>query len=157
MIRVDTRQAEQMMARATYHISGPGLRAIAEQIAEDLYEYAMQAFAQQRDPSTGAAWPEPAPRTLADRGFRQLLQRSGALRGSIRTRVVSAEGGATAMLTLPESGEIIRRGLVHLFGARRKKGRGSYRVPARPWLGYPMGAVKRWDELIIRASVGEGA
>lgn len=145
-----------MLGRIGQTISPAGLRAIAEVIAADLLDEARRAFSQQRDPSTGQSWAPPAPRTLRDKAFRQLLVRTGELASAVGTDVQAAEGGATASLTLPEQGYIIRRGLVHLFGAKKaRRKRAAMRLPARPWAGYPFGTIRKWGQRIIDEAVPE--
>jgi len=125
-------------------ISRTALRQVLEVMAADLLAYSRQAFDTARDPATGQAWPGPAPRTLEDAGFRSLLVRTGELRGAVSNEVRVGEGGGEAALTLPPVGPIVRRGLVHMFGAASKR----RQIPQRRWAGYPAGTVRRWAEVM---------
>ena len=132
-------------------ISRTALREVLEAMASDLLGYARGAFAAQRDPATGQAWVGPAPRTLRDAGFRSLLVRTGELLGSITSEVRLGEGGGEAALTLPPVGAVVRRGLVHMFGAQAKR----RQIPQRRWAGYPMGTVRRWAMIMRDAFARE--
>jgi hypothetical protein len=68
------------------------------------------------------------------------LVRTGELLGSISSEVRLGDYGGEAALTLPPVGAIVRRGLVHMFGAQTKR----HQIPQRRWAGYPMGTVRRW-------------
>lgn len=153
-IRILDDGARQMLDTIAVGLSRSGLRAIAMQIASDLHQLSMRAFAEQKDPSSGAPWPEPAQRTPLTPGWKSLLNVTGALQRSIKPAIEVGEGGATASLQIDAGGDVIRRGLVHLFGAKKKAKKKSspFRIPARAWAGYPFGAVRRWSELILEAT-----
>lgn len=155
LIKFRHEEVDRLLGQARRALSPAGLRSVAGQIAEDLRQFSEQAFSAKKDPSTGAAWPAPAPRTLRDVAFRELLRRSGALQRGLTTRIEAAEGGATAALVLPESGPAIAKALALYYGARKKRKKGPYRVPSRPFAGYPLGALSRWAQLILKEALGD--
>lgn len=152
-IQVKDEEAKALLERVRRGLSSRGMTRVLAQIGADLLNFSRIAFQSKRDPVTGAAWEPPAPRTLKDRGFRDLLLRTGQLVSSITGEVQVGEGGGNAALVIQGPGEIVRRGMVHLFGARKQRkkgpGRNIRRLPARVWTGYPMGAISRWNELIL--------
>jgi phage gpG-like protein len=110
---------------------------IAREASETLLEEAVRAFAEQRNPRTGAAWAQPAERTREDPGFKSLLKRSELLINSLRAGYKPNPAGARGFLNLETHPYPSRKvgtattlgvGLIHLYGVEQKTRRHFYRT-----------------------------
>ncbi len=148
----DMSAAEAFLAEAEARCQGAGVEKVAASISISLAEATADAFESQRDPRTHRAWAPPADATLHDRGFKHLLNRSGELRRAVQAGYQLVPAGARVEVEITGATDVLRRGLVHMYGVKARTRRSNRRSRLRPTAAMPARRfVGMWREDVAAA------
>lgn len=128
----DLSDAESFLAAAEARCQGQGVEIVAASITKVLTETTADAFESKRDPRSHRAWAPAADRTVRARGFKQLLERSGDLRSAVQAGYELVPAGAVVQVEITGSTDIVRRGMVHMYGVKARTKRSNRRTRLRP-------------------------
>lgn len=133
----DTSQVEAWLAEAEARAKGDGVEKVAASIASSLSEATAGAFASKRDPRTRRPWESAAESTTRSRGYKSLLRRSGELESAVQTGYQLVPVGATVKVEIVGDNDIVRRGMVHMYGVRARAKRSNRRTRRNPNMVMP--------------------
>lgn len=153
----DFSQAEQYVRQAEARCHGEGVEKVAAHIVQTLSEAKERAFEEERDPITRRGWAPPSASLLQDRSYRRLLERSGELRGATQAGYELVPIGARVKMAIEGPSDIVRYGMVHLYGVkararrsnRARRKRPEWSLPRRRFIGIhreEIGAVVEFAE-----------
>lgn len=135
-ITVDDKGAQALLARVGALPGSRAMRGVSLEMKQEVYN----AFRDRRDPSTGVAWPNLSPLTLALRARRgnhslQPLIDTGAMYAGIEADSTATQASVTMGENVPDA-----RAVWSQFGTQRAPARASFPMsqsaatPTQAWL-----------------------